>query len=205
MSVESPAYVVVQGEGSFELRRYAQYLTASVTAQAESYNGAAYAAFGVLADYIFGNNVSAGSIPMTAPVSTSRSKGERIAMTAPVISERARSEELDQAAPLCTINCAGEYTVRFTMPSRYTELADLPQPNDPRVRLDVVPEHLAVAERFGGRMDDTAVAASVERLHEWVSGLGLAPAGEPEAAQYDAPWKPGFIRHNEVIIPVEEG
>lgn len=204
MSTESPAYEVLRREGGFELRRYAQYLTASVTAQAESHNGAAYAAFGVLADYIFGNNVAAGSIPMTAPVSTSRSEGERIAMTAPVSSERARSEELDQAAPLCTINCAGEYTVRFTMPSRYTELAELPQPNDPRVRLDTVLAHLAVAERFGGRLDDAMVAASVERLRAWIAGIGLTQTGEPEAAQYDAPWKPGFVRHNEVIIPVEQ-
>lgn len=205
MSVESPTYEVLRRDGEFELRRYVQYLTASVTAQAESYNGAAYAAFGVLADYIFGNNVAAGSIPMTAPVSTSRSGGTRIPMTAPVSSERTRSEELGEAAPLCTIDCAGEYVVRFTMPSRYTELADLPQPNDPRVRLDLVPEHLAVSERFGGRLDDAMVAASVERLRAWIAERGLTPAGEPEAAQYDAPWKPGFVRHNEVIIPVEEG
>ncbi|HHJ98521.1 MAG TPA: heme-binding protein [Actinobacteria bacterium] len=204
MSVESPAYQVVRSDGPFELRRYEQYLTASVTVDAGSYNGAAYKAFGVLADYIFGNNVAAGSIPMTTPVSTSRSEGTRIAMTAPVTSERARSEELTSAAPLCTVGCAGEYTVRFTMPSRYTDLADLPQPNDPRVRLDVVPAHEAVAERFGGRMDDEMVAASVERLRTWAADLGLTLDGEPEAAQYDAPWKPGFIRHNEVIIPVVE-
>jgi hypothetical protein len=204
MSVESPAYEVVRRKGSFELRRYERYLTASVTVRADSHNGAAYKAFGVLADYIFGNNVAAGSIPMTAPVSTSRTEGARIAMTAPVTSERVRSTELTDAAPLCTVDCAGEYTVRFTMPSRYTELADLPQPNDPRVRLDMVSAHRAVAERFGGRLDDEMVAASAERLRVWMAEMDLAPGGEPEAAQYDAPWKPGFIRHNEVIIPVAE-
>lgn len=205
MSVESPVYEVVRREGQFELRRYAQYLTASVAVKADSHNGAAYAAFGVLADYIFGNNVAAGAIPMTVPVSTTRSAGERIAMTAPVTSERARSESLGEAAPLCTVDCAGEYIVRFTMPSRYTELDELPQPNDPRVRLAVVPEHLAVVERFGGRLDDAMVVASVERLRDWMAGSGLVQVGEPEAAQYDAPWKPGFVRHNEVIIPVAEG
>ena len=205
MSVESPVYEVVRREGQFELRRYAQYLTASVAVEAESHNHAAYAAFRTLADYIFGNNVAAGSIPMTAPVSTTRSVGTRIAMTAPVTSERARSESLGEAEPLCTVDCAGEYIVRFTMPSRYTDIADLPQPNDPRVRLAVVPEHLAVADRFGGRLDDSMVAASVERLREWMAESGLVQVGEPEAAQYDAPWKPGFVRHNEVIIAVAEG
>ncbi len=202
MSVETPAYEVVLRDGPFEVRRYERYLTASVTVSADSYNAAAYKAFGVLADYIFGNNVAAGAIPMTAPVSTSRSEGERISMTTPVISERARHEALGGAAPLCTVNCAGEYTVRFTMPSQYAELPDLPQPNDSRVSLDAVPAHLAAVERFGGRMDDEMVAASVMRLREWLADKGFAAAGEPEAAQYDAPWKPGFVRHNEVIIPV---
>lgn len=218
MSVEGPAYEVTKRDGSLELRRYKRYLTASVTVRAGSHNGAANAAFGLLADYIFGNNSAAGSIPMTtpvttsradgtqidmtAPVTTSRSPGARIAMTAPVTSERVRNEELGGAEPLCTVGCAGEYVVRFTMPSRYQRLEELPLPNDPRVQLAAVPEHLAAVERFSGRLDDEAVAAATERLDAWIAGLGLVPDGEPEAAQYDAPWKPGFARHNEVIVPV---
>jgi hypothetical protein len=139
---------------------------------------------------------------MTAPVTTSRSPGARIAMTAPVTSERVRNEELDAATPLCTTHCAGEYVVRFTMPSGYRSLNDLPLPNDPRVTLAAVPEHLAAVERFGGRMDEAAVAAATERLNAWIAELALVADGEPEAAQYDAPWKPGFVRHNEVIVPV---
>jgi len=71
MSVESPEYEVVRREGSVELRRYRPYLTASVTAHATGYNEATYAGFGLLADYIFGNNAQAGSIAMTAPVTAS--------------------------------------------------------------------------------------------------------------------------------------
>jgi hypothetical protein len=29
-------------------------------------------------------------------------------------------------------------------------------------------------------------------------------AGEPIVAQYDPPWKPGFARHNEIIMVVEQ-
>ena len=203
MSVESPEYEVVRREGSLELRRYAPYLTATVSVRSDGYNKATYAGFGALADYIFGNNTAAGSIPMTAPVTASRSSGTKIAMTAPVTSERVRNDQLEEAAPLCTVQCAGEYLVRFTMPSRFASVDDLPAPNDRRVVLDEVPEHLAAALRFSGRLDDEAVAAAVERLEEWIEQEGLAVAGEPEAAQYDAPWKPGFVRHNEVLIPVE--
>ena len=203
MSVESPAYEVLRREGALELRRYAQYLTASVKVGAGGYNQAAYAGFSPLADYIFGNNAAAGSIAMTAPVTASRSTGMKIAMTAPVTSERVRSEQLESVSPLCTVHCAGEYTVRFTMPSGFAALDELPEPNDPRVTLEEVPAHLAAAARFSGRLDDETVAEAVEALEAWIAHEGLVATGEPEAAQYDAPWRPGFIRHNEVLIPVK--
>jgi hypothetical protein len=199
---EQRAYEVVASEGSMQLRRYPAYLTASVTVSAAGYNEAANAGFNALGGYIFGNNVASGSIPMTVPVTSSRSHGEKIAMTVPVTSERAQNDELQSAKPLCTVSCAGEYVVRFTMPSQYASLDDLPAPTDRRVALEEVPEHLAVAVAFSGRLDDNATAAAVEQLEQWADAQGWVVTGEPEAAQYDAPWKPGFVRHNEVIIPV---
>lgn len=202
MSVESPVYEVVRHDGPREIRRYGRYLTAGVTVRAESYNGAAYAAFGMLADYIFGNNTEAGTIPMTAPVSASRPSGAKIAMTAPATSERSRADALEEAPAFCTVNCAGEYVVRFTMPARFQRLAELPRPNDPRVRLEEAGERLVAVERLGGRLDDAMVTDAVGRIVQWAEELGFVADGEPEAAQYDAPWKPGFLRHNEVLIPV---
>lgn len=200
--VEHREYEVVRQDGSMELRRYPAYLTANVTVQADSYDGATYAGFNALAGYIFGNNAASGSIPMTSPVTASRSGGTKISMTTPVTSERVRTDELASAAPLCTVACQGEYVVRFTMPSAYDSPEQLPAPNDPRVVLQVVPEHFAAVLRFGGRLNDEAIADAVERLASWIDQQGLTQAGEPEAAQYDAPWKPGFVRRNEVIIPV---
>jgi hypothetical protein len=204
MSIESPEYEVLQRAGSLELRRYRPYLTASVKARASGYNEAAYAGFGMLADYIFGNNAEKGSIAMTAPVTASRSSGTKIAMTAPVTAERARSERLEGASPLCTVHCAGEYIVRFTMPSRFVSVDDLPRPNDSRVTLDDVPARLVAVARFGGRLNESAVAEAVGQLNEWIEQEGLVALGEPEVAQYDAPWKPGFARRNEVLITVED-
>jgi hypothetical protein len=141
---------------------------------------------------------------MTAPVTASRSTGTKIAMTTPVTSERVRNEQLEAASPLCTVHCAGQYTVRFTMPSRFASLEELPQPNDSRVTLEAVPAHLAAVARFSGRLDDEAVAEAVRSLEAWLASEGLVATGEPEAAQYDAPWKPGFARRNEVLIPVTQ-
>lgn len=199
--VEHRAYEVLWHEGSLELRRYPAYLTASISVDADSYDEATHRAFGALAGYIFGDNVASGSIPMTSPVTASRA-GEKIAMTAPVTSERVRNEELASVEPLCTVSCAGAYVVRFTMPSRYDSVDQLPAPNDPRVSLEVVPAHLAVVARFGGHLSEASVARALGQLQGVIGEQGLVRTGEPEAAQYDAPWIPGFARHNEVLLPV---
>jgi hypothetical protein len=41
-------------------------------------------------------------------------------------------------------------------------------------------------------------------LEEWISKRGLKPLAEPVWARYDSPFKPWFLRRNEVLIPVEK-
>jgi hypothetical protein len=204
MTVESPKYEVLKKSGTLELRNYASYLTANVRVPAASYNEAPNVGFGLLADYIFGNNTASGTIAMTAPVTAGRAPSTKIAMTAPVTSERARNEQMETAAPLCTMRCPGEYVVSFTMPSRFGSVEDLPAPKDSRVTLETVPPHLAVVERFGGYLNDEAVAKAVAEIEAWMGEEGLSAVGEPIAAQYDAPWKPWFARHNEVMVAARE-
>lgn len=187
MAVETPSYEVVTRDGPFELRRYDGYITASVQVAASSYGQAANAGFSPLADYIFGNNRSSDQIAMTAPVSVGRASGEKIAMTVPVTSTRSR----------------GDYVASFTMPSAYS-MEDLPLPNNPRVTLEAVGPHSVAAVRFGGYMSDQRATRATHELEAWMKEQGVTAAGEPIAAQYDAPWKPSFVRRNEILIPVEE-
>jgi hypothetical protein len=186
VSVESPAYEVIRHDGQFELRRYAGYLRAVVRVAAPSYAQATNAGFSPLADYIFGNNHTSGRIAMTAPVSATRESGAKIAMTAPVTAVRADDY----------------YEVTFTMPSGYS-MEDLPQPNNPAVMLESVGPHVVATVKYSGYMNDKHADKAQAELEEWMQAQGLAAAGEPIAAQYDAPWKPGFARHNEIMIPVD--
>jgi hypothetical protein len=186
VSVESPAYEVVRRDGPLELRRYEGYLRAVVHVAASSYGEAANAGFNPLADYIFGNNRTSDRIAMTAPVSAGKASGERLAMTAPVTTTRSDDD----------------YVVSFTMPSGYS-MEDLPLPNNPRVILESVGPHVVAVVKFSGYMSDKHGAKAQEQLEEWMRAQGLTEAGEPMSAQYDAPWKPGFARHNEIMIPVE--
>jgi hypothetical protein len=146
------------------------------------------AGFNPLADYIFGNNHGSDRISMTAPVTAGRACCQRISMTAPVTAQHAEDE----------------YVVSFTMPSGYS-LDDLPRPNNAAVSIESVDAHLAAVARFGGAFSGAKAAQVQTELESWIAGQGLKPVGEPVAAQYDAPWKPGFARRNEIMIFVEEG
>ena len=123
---------------------------------------------------------------MTAPVSASKASGEKIAITAPVTAARADDD----------------YVVSFTMPSGYS-MEDLPQPNNPAVILESMGPHVVAAVKYSGYMNDKHAAKAQGELEEWMQGQGLTAAGEPVSAQYDAPWMPGFARHNEIMIPVD--
>jgi hypothetical protein len=188
MAAETPEYEVLKHDGSFELRRYAGYLTADVRVTAGDWGRAMNAGFGPLADYIFGNNHASDRISMTAPVTAGRACCQKIAMTAPVTAQQAEDE----------------YTVSFTMPSSYSA-DNLPQPNNAAVSIQTVEAHLAAVVRFGGYFSGSKASEAQARLESWIGSQGLTAAGEPIVAQYDPPWKPGFARRNEIMIVVEQG
>ena len=66
-SVETPEYRVVDGDGAFEVRRYAPMVTARVKRPGDR-GTAVRAAFGPLSRYIFARDRAGEKIAMTAPV-----------------------------------------------------------------------------------------------------------------------------------------
>lgn len=187
MSVESPHYETLRRDGSFEVRRYDNHVIASVHTSAPDPAAATSRGFNALADYIFGNNRASDRISMTAPVTAGRVCCQRLAMTAPVTAEKREND----------------YVVSFSMPSRYS-MEELPRPNNPDVELEEVPAHQAAVVRFSGHVHGREAAQAQAKLQAWTEAQGLTPVGEPMLAQYDAPWKPGFARHNEILIPIAD-
>jgi hypothetical protein len=183
MAVEEPAFQTVLKDGTFEIRDYPALAVAEVTVGGEQ-KEAASKGFRLLAAYIFGGNRRKQSIAMTAPVAQEPTN-EKIAMTAPVTQTQT----------------AGEWVVRFTMPSTYS-LETLPEPNDARVRLRVtLPARFAVV-RFSGLARPEDVATKTAELSAWMQNRHLRDAGPASLAQYNPPWTPWFMRRNEVMIPI---
>ena len=183
MAVEEPAFRSVLHEGAFEVRDYPALVVAEVTVSGDQ-KEAASKGFRLLAGYIFGGNKRRQSIAMTAPVAQAPTS-EKIAMTAPVTQ----------------IQSAGEWVVRFTMPSAYS-MDTLPEPNDPKVHLRALPPARFAVLQFSGLARKDDVAAKTAELEKLARTHHLRAIGPASLAQYDPPWTLWFMRRNEVMIPI---
>ena len=185
MSLEEPAYEIVDARDGYELRRYAGYLVAE-TEVAGDLEEAGNRAFRILAAFIFGDNEVSERIAMTAPVVQSRS--EKIAMTAPVLQAPAAAE--------------GRHTVGFTMPAKYTS-ETLPKPTDSRVRIREVPGRTLAVRTYSGRWTGKLFDENEQVLRRALERDGRQTLGAAQWARYNSPFSLPPFRRNEVWIEVD--
>ena len=183
MAIEEPAYRVVRTMEDIEVRDYAPYTVAEVEV-AGSADEAGGRAFPILAGYIFGKNAGERRLSMTAPV---------VQTAAPV--------RLPMTAPVTQAASSGGHIVQFVLPSGVTR-ATAPEPLDPRVHLRDVPAQRHAVVRYAGFWSEANYAEHLARLQAVVGASDLRVIGEPVFARYDPPFKPWFMRRNEIWLPL---
>lgn len=184
-SIEKSGYKVLEKQGAIELRLYAPQIVAETAVEGD-FTNVSNEGFRRLFNYISGNNRTRQSIAMTAPVGQ-QPQSEKIPMTAPVGQQK-----------------SGEtYLITFTMPSKYT-METLPEPNDSRVILRLIPEHYVVAITYGGTWSQSRYDKYQTKLLAFITKRGLTPQGEPVFARYDPPFMPFFFRRNEILIEINK-
>jgi hypothetical protein len=181
---EQQPYEVLEKRDGFELRRYPSHVVAEVEVDG-SFEDAGNRAFRALFRYITGHNRSQQSVAMTAPV-VQGAASEKVAMTAPVV----QAEGAD-----------GAYVVAFVLPASMT-VGTAPVPADEQVHVREVPERVAAAVRYSGRWSQESYERHLAELLEAVRAAGLVPTGTPRFARFDPPFKPWFLRRNEVVQDV---
>lgn len=134
-----------------------------------------------------GEAVRAGFRPLANYIFAREREGDTIAMTAPVTQARAAPE--------------GPWAVQFIMPSDY-DRDSLPAPAGQDVAIVEIPAREMAAIRFSGVAEDMMIARQEETLRAWLDAEGILPAGPSVYAYYNDPFTPGFLRRNEVLIPV---
>jgi hypothetical protein len=183
MATEEPSYRVITQSEPFEIREYPPLIVAQVEVPGDL-SEASSAGFRLIANYIFGNNISVrdGGLTTAEPVP------EKIAMTVPVIAEGKDDQK--------------SWLIQFVMPKQYT-MDTLPKPNNPQVKLiPIGPQKLAVI-RFTGFVGDDKVQQKTAELMAWIKSRNELPLGNPRLARYNPPWSIPWLRRNEVLIPIQ--
>ena len=197
--------MVVHKAATYEVRRYAP----SVIAEC-SYGQGGWGAgndgspFGALARYIgvFGT-----------PQNAAGSGGEKIPMTAPVLvtAAAAEPEPIAMTAPVLVSATEKSHTMGFVLPaSKYSTVAEAPQPTDPRVTLRQLPERLQASRTFTWSFTPERAKAQLQLLLADLASDGWSvrktASGEPDwqAAGYNPPFAVPFLKKNEVLVHVEE-
>jgi SOUL heme-binding protein len=191
MAIEEPKYEVRISQAPFELRHYAPTLIAQTLVEGDM-DAASNKGFRLIADFIFGNNLAAGSeqaakIAMTAPV-TVEPQSSKIAMTAPVTIE-----------PQSGI--AQQWRVHFVMPSQYT-LANIPKPKNNAVTLHELPSKYFVVHLYSGFNTEARVQEKTDEALAWAKQQSLKVVGTPQLSRYDPPWTLPMFRRNEIMVEV---
>jgi hypothetical protein len=135
----------------------------------------------VLVEAPYSQAASLGFRPLVTYISQNN-----IAMTAPVLQESTDSSS---------------WIISFVMPEGMT-VADLPNPQSSKVTLRTLAEQHAGVLPFTGITTTSKIQEKESELRLALTNESLTPIGTLRIARFDPPWKPGFLRYNEVILDI---
>jgi hypothetical protein len=196
MAIEEPKYEVIVSDAQFEVRHYAPVLIAETIVEGDM-DAASSKGFRLIADFIFGNNLSSDTdkkskIAMTAPV-TVEPQSSKITMTAPVTVEPQAAES--------SMKTTKTWRINFVMPSQYT-LATIPKPKNNAVTLREVPSKYFIVHKYSGFNTVSRVQTKTDETVEWAIKRSYKMIGTPQLSRYDPPWTLPMFRRNEIMLEI---
>jgi hypothetical protein len=196
MAIEEPKYEVIVSDAQFEVRHYAPVLIAETIVEGDM-DAASSKGFRLIADFIFGNNLSSDTdkkakIAMTSPV-TVEPQSSKIAMTAPVTVEPQAAES--------NMKTAKTWRINFVMPRQYT-LANIPKPKNNAVSLREVPRKYFIVHKYSGFNTVSRVQTKTDETVEWAIKRSYKMIGTPQLSRYDPPWTLPMFRRNEIMLEI---
>ena len=186
MATDEPEFKTILKDGKFEIREYAPKIIAQVEVFGD-FDDASSKGFKILADYIFGNNLS-------------KDGNSRIEMTAPVEMEPL-SQKMNMTKPVLTEGNDNTWIVSFIMPNEFT-LETLPEPNDKNIKISSLPKEKYAVIVFSGLVRESSYQEKENLLTQFIKIKKLKTSGEIKIARYNPPWTLPFFRRNELMIKV---
>ena len=186
MATDEPEFKLILKEDKFEIREYAPKIIAQVEVFGD-FDQASSKGFKVLADYIFGNNIS-------------KDGNSRIEMTAPVEMEPL-SQKINMTRPVLTEGNNNTWIVSFIMPNEFT-LETLPEPNNKNIKISNIPKEKYAVIVFSGLVRESSYLEKEKLLNQFIKEKKLKTSGEIKIARYNPPWTLPFFRRNELMLKV---
>jgi hypothetical protein len=208
MPTEKPRFELLARVGPVEIRRYAPLIVAETFVEGEL-GPAGTEGFRRLQAYIAGDNRARREIDCPRPLMKARPGPVPAAASgfagpgtaASPASPATTPTTIAMTAPVGQRPGDGGYWVSFVMPAGFS-LVTLPQPSHPRIRLREIDARIVAAIRFRGWWRPRTVRRYRQELEQWARRSAVAAAGEPVYARYNPPWVPGFLRRNEILLPL---
>jgi len=186
MAVDEPEFYSTFKDNNLEIREYAPKILAQVSVKGD-FDEASSKGFKLLADFIFGNNISVDG-------------SSKIDMTAPVVMQPV-SEIINMTAPVITEGNNNEWIVSFVMPKEYS-LSTLPKPNNKNISITSVPAEKYAVIVFSGLVRKSNYDEQVNLLEKFILKRKLKTIGLVQIARYNPPWTLPFFRRNELMIRI---
>ena len=186
MATEEPEFILIFKNENFEIRQYSSKILAQVTVLG-GFDDATSKGFKILADYIFGNNLSLEG-------------SKKIDMTAPVVLEPI-SEVIEMTAPVLAEGVNKEWIVSFVMPKEYS-IDTLPKPNNKDIRISSLPAERYAVVVFSGLVRESTYSKQIKLLNSFITNENLITVGQVQIARYNPPWTLPFFRRNELMIRI---
>lgn len=186
MATNEPEFKLTFKDNNYEIREYEPKILAQVTVKG-NFNNASSKGFKVLADYIFGNNISIDG-------------NSKIDMTAPVIAETA-SKKIEMTAPVIAEGRDSEWLISFVMPKEYS-LKTLPKPNNKNITITSLPKEKYAVIVFSGLVRESNYNEQIKLLKNFIISKNLKIIDQVQIARYNPPWTLPFFRRNELMIRI---
>ena len=113
----------------------------------------------------------------------------------------AAEEKISMTSPVLMTKSDETSTMSFIVPKDVAEKG-APDPSSEQLALKELPAMRVAAYRYSGHSDDKKEQDAFKKLQAWMTQQNLQAAGEPLYAGYNPPWTPGFMRRNEVMVPL---
>ena len=111
------------------------------------------------------------------------------------------SESIAMTAPVMATSEGNSQIISFGMPRSYT-METLPTPNDPRVKIVMIPTKKYAVLRFSWYHSDTRVKKMQKKLLSTLARDGVMVQGSTAYAGYNAPWTPPWMNRSEVLVEI---